>query len=96
MNPPSLREICAKATPGPWSITSTKVVEDDFVNRPDGSWVAIVPNRNERELIARFSPETALAVYEALEGVLRVADRKTVEFDAVRRSIALLDGRTEP
>lgn len=96
MNPPTLREICQAATPGPWKAVGR------CLEAPDGNLGLMNLARSDSvteanaQLIARFHPETALAVYEALEGVLRVADRKTDEFDAVRRVLALLDGRTEP
>lgn len=95
MNPPSLREICAKA----------------MESRPTlaGYLSTWTPTRtftkDESALAARFSPATALAVYEALERVTSEyppsrdgmdGNILPVGIKSCRRAMALLDGRTEP
>lgn len=75
MNPPSLREICALATKGPWHTYDGTLVrhgEETIIARIGRS-----EDSHTREtfanakLIARFSPATALAVYEALDYSMR-------------------------
>lgn len=104
MNPPSLREICAKATnPQP---AGPQDARDIFTIRAEALYA----------LHIRLPPATALAVYEALENSERVlrgaaltiedfspykaesATRKVVleQADQVKAALRLLDGRTEP
>lgn len=86
-------------TPGPWAINTG--AEDDGVyvyieeiESPHGmvAWARdigdeLVTTEPDAHLIAA-APE----LYEALECVLRVADRQTVEFDAARAALAKARG----
>ena len=71
-------------TPGPWKIRAEEadeeywVTEDHYTVGP----AKIVYKIEDARLIAA-APE----LLEALKGVLRVADRKTDEFDAARAAI---------
>ncbi len=77
-------------TPGPWR------VEGRFVKAMTDKYVAECPMGN----VYHAKVDTANAVLisaapdllAALEGVLRVADRKTDEFDAARDAIAKAKG----
>lgn len=113
MNPSSLREICAKATPGPWKANFGTVSVDSAdrsrrericsVSSPAGAapeaWGAISSQRHvTAQLIARFSPETALAVYEALKRTERGITVENVEHGNYYRCSQCrgADGHHEP
>lgn len=80
-----------------WSEEKNDMVEDGPVQRiegPDGQHVCGTCDgcnnillENAEFLIKAANSHEALV--EALEGVLRVADRATAEFDAVRAALAL-------
>ena len=89
----------SKHTPGPWKsmpdnysgemhrmvVNSQGVPLFDSVNRSP----AADDSKEHADLVlAAAAPE----LLEALEGVLRVADRKTDEFDAARAAIAKATG----
>jgi hypothetical protein len=90
----------AQHTPGPWAISPEKCHYGDIAtvyNTTEGwvsihapSWVNIgdqkVAMANARLISA--APD----LLEALKGVLRVADRATVEFDAASAAIAKATG----
>jgi hypothetical protein len=89
-----------KHTPGPWK---AHFEEAYFVTGPDLGRVAMMMNlKGALGLAGRRSGEESAAncrliaaapdLLEALLGVLRVADRKTVEFDAARAAIAKAGG----
>jgi hypothetical protein len=72
MSTPTLKELCAAATPGPWrplyfgnadwAVYATDNVVVHFVG--DVGWQQAEANN---KLSARLDPQTVLAVYEALE-----------------------------
>lgn len=75
---PSLRELCAKATPGPWRVRRGTAMAVESRSHVVASTGGFSDNRRDPEdlnrelssnaqLIARLSPDVALAVYEALE-----------------------------
>lgn len=78
-------------TPGPWKIGKngfdhyaiTNGVEKIIAELDAGSFLPEEEDKANARLIAA-APDMA----EALKGVLRVADRKTVEFDVVRAALA--------
>lgn len=94
---------CSVHTPGPWTFTgAAEARAKDGINLNQicfgdksrnrvctvaGHGVSKEENDANARLIAA-APE----LLEALEGVLRVADRKTVEFDAARAAIAKARG----
>lgn len=97
MTPTPLKELLAKATPGPWTSTNNGFPADDFVNRADGSWVAIVPHEAERQLIARCSPDVMTAVLESLEQARRTIHKVAPTqangtLGQIDRALALLNG----
>lgn len=61
------------------------------ISAPDNEdqkyWVAHALREDDARLLA-----ASKRLYEALQGVLRVADRKTVEFDAARAALLAADG----
>jgi hypothetical protein len=97
-------ETQARHTSGPWvvkeEITSSAFRHGVYAAHPDGEgeWICDVdctmyPGRDWQAvhadaLLIAAAPE----LLEALQGVLRVADRKTVEFDAARAVIAKATG----
>lgn len=94
-----------KPTDGPWDYAHTGTRMRNEYRQP----LAIV-QKGTGNMIAgvfgdvRGGPDVALAnakllnaapdLLEALRGVLRVADRKTDEFDAARAAIAKAEGRS--
>lgn len=120
--PPTLRELCATATPGPWYADPCSDGERTFIvgdnmkaviaaTRPEGI-IQRIPHPQataNAQLIARFSPQVALAVYDALQLDLREANNQA-EFlpslrakgdakirEAVfRKTLDLLDGKESP
>lgn len=78
-------------TPGPWKFegpTNTiRSVPANYWLATMDSWDGAVDNAANARLIA-----AAPDLLEALQGVLRVADRKTAEFDAARAAIAKATG----
>lgn len=93
-----------KHTPGPWEITSHRPPyseENDFpgvgISIPDAELASGIhedaievwgENSEANARLIAAAPE----LLEALRGVLRVADRATVEFDAARAAIAKATG----
>lgn len=88
-----------KHTPGPWEVGDPKR-EDEFYgltdiikrNHPDAKRIRVLATTNwnftaEARANARLIA-AAPDLLSALIGVLRVADRKTDEFDAARAAIA--------
>lgn len=95
----------AKHTPGPWEIdVDTRPVEvctiygvppqgEDgqrfiYVRGAIGDWDATEETNLANAHLIAAAPE----LLEALKGVLRIADRKTDEFDAARAAIAKATG----
>jgi len=76
-----------KHTPGPWEVVhhGNGTGSREWAVCPKGSLqgIAIWLTEADARLMA-----AAPDLLEALQGVLRVADRKTVEFDAARAAIA--------
>jgi hypothetical protein len=90
-----------KHTPGPWTFEVGENGDDFNLNGPEyriiggceccGSpWMSGKRYMADARLIA-----AAPDLLEALQGVLRVADRKTTEFDAARAAIAKSIGVSE-
>jgi hypothetical protein len=87
-----------KYTPGPWAVTDTvgtiysqarngqhQICQGPVLGAP------VTPPNEERKanaMLIAAAPE----MLEALRGVIRVADRATVEFDAARIAIAKAEG----
>lgn len=89
MTPPTIKELCEKATPGPWSI-GAYLASTIFANVPGvpGGPVMIAETTNSNEaanaqLIARLSPSVVKVVVEALEEGI-------IQFEAYSR---FMDGR---
>jgi hypothetical protein len=91
----------SKHTPGPWRWKTEGIDEleslagpsnsvcDFGVNIPHDSMPGNSPSNADKALIA-----AAPDLLAALKGVVRVADRATVEFDAARTAIAKAEGRS--
>jgi hypothetical protein len=88
----------AKHTPGPWVINDLYAETEIHGPQNSGAMIAVMrpwgmasdepnPQHANARLIAA-APE----LLEALQGVLRVADRATDEFDAARAAIAKATG----
>ena len=86
-------------TPGPWYVTGklTRYVEA----RIGGGLIQEVASCGPTEADGGYGPQQAANarliaaapdLLEALRGVLRIADRKTDEFDAARAAIAKATG----
>lgn len=75
-----------KHTPGAWIIRQGKL--NPIIENAQGHQICIVngvfANEEANAKLIAAAPDMA----EALKGVLRVADRKTVEFDAARAALA--------
>ncbi|MCE6993108.1 hypothetical protein [Dyadobacter sp. CY323] len=94
-------------TEGSWGPATEQLVSDDFVQRerlepfcssltrtfiefiPTGKVLSIGFCMQETD---RNSNPVITDLIEALEGVIRVADRKTLEFDAARAALAKAKG----
>jgi hypothetical protein len=87
----------SKHTPGPW-IYKGFVTDSDF-----SGWRVYLPTRYRRVITVEGTSAgeadanarlvaAAPELLAALKGVLRVADRKTDEFDAARAAIAKAEG----
>lgn len=94
MNPLSLREICAKATPDIPLIPKTA----------EHMALALAAGHARQQLAARFSPETmlivALALRDARKSLAAIQHKDGYAFIAqdladIDRALNLLDGRTE-
>ena len=70
-------------TPGPWAIFHTGSINQIVPAMRPGMIADLIDNEANAYLIA-----AAPDLLEALKGVMRVADRATVEFDAARAAIA--------
>jgi len=91
----------ARHTPGPWCASNGKLVRVSTGTRPPiticgvhrvgdrGGAQQCDPLANARLIAA--APE----MLEALEGIVRVADRATPEFDAARAAIAKAKGEAQ-
>jgi len=87
----------SKHTPGPWTFGHWG---DDFWVSPDSSGLTqkvarVTWGMGEEREEGRENARLVAAAPEllaALKGVLRVADRKTDEFDAARAAIAKAEG----
>jgi hypothetical protein len=88
----------SKHTPGPWS--ATEAMYSDHIGNyrmivGSGEIVAHVwPTGNANEKCDTPLIAAAPDLLAALKGVLRVADRATLEFDAARAAIAKAEGRS--
>lgn len=87
MTPITLRELCAKATPGPWKVLRLGEFGWVDIRGGDGKALAFTGTRRElkatgmqpideanAQLIARCSPEVMLRVVEALERASNVGE----------------------
>ncbi len=83
-------------TPGPWSwwtsnsyrrLTAEGRQDGGVLHASESDWPTVVVSEADACLIS-----AAPDLLEALQGVLRVADRKTDEFDAARAAIAKASG----
>ncbi len=76
--------------------TGQKTVDDvmngSCFSNPEGRSAAV--ESNERQLADAYLRAAAPDLLAALQGVLRVADRQTDEFDAARAAIAKAEGRS--
>jgi hypothetical protein len=94
--PPTLRELLAGATPGPWQerfiyrlFVATRANPDYKLNAPkETDWPTA-------QLIARCDPATMGAVLEALEWAERSAPPQSGLRVTCHRALALLNGTTE-
>ncbi|HAZ4828804.1 hypothetical protein [Citrobacter freundii] len=82
-----------KGTPGPWKYTIRNVNEmmTTFHGVVMGDTYIEIATRNEREDAQLIS--AAPELLEALQAVIRVADRQTDEFDMARAAIAKALGK---
>lgn len=89
-------------TPGPWSVNTGEHC-GARIDGPNGRAIAHAIQRDEHPAMGQgISQDVALAnarliaaapdMLEALRGVIRVADRATVEFDAARAAVANATG----
>lgn len=86
-----------KFTPGPWVADGTTVYADAFKSGRNvyGAVACLAIGEDDtafQEIANAHLIAAAPDLYEALEGVLRVADRQTVEFDAARAALAKARG----
>lgn len=82
-----------KHTPGPWKTNITRLSDNSIyvshVLGPKGQGLAQIGIYGEEETLANASLIAAAPdMLEALQAVVAVADRKTVEFDLARAAIA--------
>lgn len=80
-----------KFTPGPWE------THGSHIYTPDGAIIAVIHNPGSKAsdypLVAnRNLMAAAPDLLEALEAVISVADRKTVEFDKAHAALAKAKG----
>ena len=81
----------AKHTPGPWKATARRVTAPETEGRLALDVQINGGNREDNKANARLIA-AAPDLLVALQGVVRVADRKTDEFDAARAAIAKATG----
>lgn len=90
-----------KHTKGPWRIGNCPSY-DGYTGKPyrniwagDGDAAQVIARAIDYGDVDANAALVAAApdLLEALKGVLRVADRKTVEFDAARAAIAKAEGK---
>lgn len=91
---PTLKKLCAKATPGPWTPQRTNIVAE-----PRGRLVGtFTPSYRDgdanAQLCARLSPDVALKVYELAEHIAN--NKPGTPEDYARELLALLDGKAAP
>lgn len=81
-----------KHTPGPWRIwphpDGKAVITDDRLARH----IAVIPGASPHWQADAHLLSAAPELLESLKGVLRVADRNTVEFNAAKSAIAKAEG----
>jgi hypothetical protein len=97
MSAPTLRELCERATPGPWEACREDAIDyrpEQVWNPSIGSRVAVMSGggplravcgpeeRANAQLIARCSPATMLAVVEFLEECACAEDRSNLDGDS--------------
>lgn len=102
MNTLTLRELVAKATPGPWIAGHSMVFRDVTQARTApvammhyNGELRIPEERANAQLIARIaSPEVAEKVYEALERASQIARANGDSFNGpfIHEALRLLDG----
>lgn len=84
----------APFTPGPWTVSDNhgkRYIEPVGDNEP----VAMVCRGHSGAYLSNANLISAAPdLFAALEGVIRVADRATVEFDAARAALAKARGET--
>jgi hypothetical protein len=88
----SWRKVADTRTPGPWYVQSAANGSAVTVRATNGATVATLksdhPDTKGRKLANARLLAAAPELYAALEGVLRVADRATDEFEAARAALA--------
>ena len=80
-----------KATPTPWETSVNEQEQWDVCAEDAGDMIADLANCDNGEANATFivrAVNNHAALVEALEAVIRVADRATVEFDMARAALA--------
>ncbi|MDB5490323.1 MAG: hypothetical protein JWO78_172 [Micavibrio sp.] len=85
----------AAHTPTPWAQFNQYIIPDcegecSAVARIDVTGVELIDEANAQFIALACNAHDDLV--KALEGVIRVADRKTVEFDAARAALAKARG----
>jgi len=98
----------AKHTPGPWTLVdggrhwNNPIIDNYRIHTVPTDKGFDITTGNYGELLVEHIYEEADArliaaapeLLEALKGVIRVADRATVEFDAARAAIAKAEGQS--
>lgn len=115
MNPPTLKELVAQATPGKWTVEFRSHSAGTFGGTRYCASFTSIPNQGNKiifasyrptaseipfsgndtanaQLIARLSPDVALAVYEALEDARDDPTISVAVCDRVKAALRLLDG----
>jgi hypothetical protein len=87
----------SKHTPGPWAYAWAGGIA--LVFQKGEATIASIPYDDDNEIPQVEANARLIAavpdLLEALKGVLRVADRATVEFDAARAAIAKATGEKQ-
>ncbi len=101
----SLRELCQKATKGPWRWIGTNKRPTAKAYLQGANYATVLADvegleikESDAQLIARCSPETMLRVYEALTNAKKFAEimESQEDFDIAKSALALLDGKETP
>jgi hypothetical protein len=104
MSHPTLKQLCAAATPGPYHVDLNEF--GDLVIHGPETEIPIATAEGDNasanaQLIARLDPQTVLAVYEALEAALYLHDQHQIhveepafegEYHKIANALSLLNG----